>query len=244
MTKLNQIIAIASGKKSSCIAAITEINKKMQKVDLFSGLKRVYQPLDEEGEKIPSESKIVQQKVKTLLSDAGDLLVGMFDVIAMQEFANCNARADIKVGGTVIASQVPVTYLMFLEKQLDNVKTVVSNVPVLSADVNWTQSESDPTVYVSDTVMTTRTKKIPKAFVKTPATDKFPAQVDVFTEDVIVGNWSKIDISGAIPIRERDAILKRVDTLRDAVKVAREEANSVSADKVEIGRAIMSFILG
>lgn len=244
MTKLNQIIAIASGKKASCIAAVTEIYKTLQKVDLFNGIKRVYQPLDEEGEKLPPETKIIQQKVVNVLAEASNMFADMFDVIAIQEYANCKARADIKVGETVIAQNVPVTYLMFLEKQLDNIKSLISKVPVLSTDVNWTRSESDGTIYVADTIVTTRTKKLPKAFVKVPATDKFPAQVEVFNEDIIVGNWSKTDTSSAISIRERDAMLKKVDSLRDAVKIAREEANSVSVDKVEIGKAITSFIFG
>ena len=244
MTKLNQIIAIASGKKASCIAAVTEIYKTLQKVDLFNGIKRVYQPLDEEGEKLPPETKIIQQKVVNVLAEASNMFADMFDVIAIQEYANCKARADIKVGETVIAQNVPVTYLMFLEKQLDNIKSLISKVPVLSTDVNWTRSESDGTIYVADTIVTTRTKKLPKAFVKVPATDKFPAQVEVFNEDIIVGNWSKTDTSSAISIRERDAMLKKVDSLRDAVKIAREEANSVSVDKVEIGKAVTSFIFG
>lgn len=244
MTKLNQIIAIASGKKASCIAAVTEIYKTLQKVDLFNGIKRVYQSLDEEGEKLPPETKIIQQKVVNVLAEASNMFADMFDVIAIQEYANCKARADIKVGETVIAQNVPVTYLMFLEKQLDNIKSLISKVPVLSTDVNWTRSESDNTIYVADTIVTTRTKKLPKAFVKVPATDKFPAQAEIFNEDIIVGNWSKTDTSSAISIRERDAMLKKVDSLRDAVKIAREEANSVSVDKVEIGKAVTSFIFG
>ena len=244
MTKLNQIIAIASGKKAACAAAITEFYKLLQKPELFSGLKRVYQPLDDEGEKLPPETKIIQQKVSDILVEANAHLVEMLDIIAVQEFANCSAKTDIKVGDTVIAPSVPVTYLMFLEKQLDNIKALISRVPVLSSDVNWRRSETDPTVYIADTVVTTRTKKIPKAFIKAPATDKHPAQVEMFSEDVIVGNWNKTDMSGAISIRERDAMLKKVDALRDAVKVAREEANSISVDKVEIGKAVTSFIFG
>ena len=56
MPKLNQIIAIANGKKAAATAAITEIYKVLQKPDLFGGFTRVYQPNDDEGEKLPSES--------------------------------------------------------------------------------------------------------------------------------------------------------------------------------------------
>lgn len=242
MTKLNQIIAVSNGRKASCTAAVTELYKLLQKPELFSGLERKYQPLDDEGEKLPSETKIVQKKVGEVLSEAQDHLVELFDIIAIQEYANCEAKADIKVGEQVIARAVPVSYMLFLEKQLDNIKSIVSKVPVLSTDVKWSKSQSDPSVYITDVVTTTRTKKVPKAFVKAPATDKHPAQVDIFTEDVLVGNWNKVDISGAVSIKERDTMLKKVDSLRDAVKAAREEANSIEVKKIDIGRLITNYI--
>lgn len=242
MTKLNQIIAVSNGKKTSVTASVTELYKTLQKQELFSGLERKYQPLDDEGEKLPSETKIVQKKVGEVLGEVTEQLVELLDVIAIQEYANCEAKADIKVGDTTIAAQVPVSYMLFLEKQLDNMKSIVSKVPVLSTDVKWSRSGSDPSLYVTETVTTTRTKKVPRAFTKAPATDKHPAQVDVFNEDVIVGNWNKVDISGAISIKERDAMLKKVDALRDAVKTAREEANSIEVKKIDIGKSITNYI--
>lgn len=243
-TKLNQIIAVSSGKKTSCTAAVTELYKLLQKPELFSGLERKYQPLDDEGEKLPSETKIVQKKVGDVLGEVQEHLIELMDIIAIQEYANCDAKADIRVGETVIAQQVPVSYILFLEKQLDNIKSIISKVPVLSSDVRWNKSQSDPSLYVTDTVTTTRTKKIPKAFVKAPATDKHPAQVEMFTEDVVVGNWNKVDISGAVAIKDRDAMLKRVDALRDAIKAAREEANSTEVKKVDVGKSITNYIFG
>lgn len=244
MTKLNQIIAIANGKKTNCTAAVTAVYHTLQKPDLFNGFERKYQPLDDEGEKIPSENKIIQQTVSDNLRVAQDNLVDLMDTIAEQEFANCEAKADIVVEGSTLASQVPVSYMLFLEKQLDNIKSLVSKIPVLSSDVRWRKSDSDPNIHVADTVVTNRTKKVPKAFVKAPATDKHPAQVDVFTEDVVVGNWSKVDMSSAIPISRREDMLKRIDILRDAVKMAREEANSIEVKNVKVGKALTDFVFG
>ena len=244
MPKLNQIIAIANGKKAAATAAITEIYKVLQKPDLFGGFTRVYQPNDDEGEKLPSESKIVQQTVAANLRAAQDELIELFNVIATQEVANCEAKADITVNGQVLATQVPVSLMLFLEKQIDNIKALISKLPVLSTDTNWKVSESDPNIHVTDTVTTTRTKKVPRAFVKAVATDKHPAQVDVFTEDIIVGNWNKVEMSSAVRISTRDAMLKKVDSLREALKMAREEANSIEVKKIEIGKKITDFVFG
>jgi len=244
MAKLNQIIALTNGKKANTTTVVTKVYHTLQKADLFNGLERKYQALDEEGEKLPSESKIIQQTVVNNLKVAEDSLVDLMDIVATQEFGNCLAKADVVVDGTVLAKDVPVSYILFLEKKADEIKSLVSAIPVLSSDVRWTQSNSDPNVYVTDTVVTNRTKKVPKAFVKAPATDKHPAQVDVFTEDVIVGNWNKVDMSSAIPLSKRDDMLKKVELFREALKVAREEANSVNVDNINVGRNITNFIFG
>jgi hypothetical protein len=244
MTKLNQIIAVANGKKAASTAAIAEIYKVLQKPDLFGGFTRVYQPNDDEGEKLPSESKIVQQTVASNLLAAQEQLVELFDTIATQEVANCEAKANIVVNGQTLAENVPVSLMLFLEKQVDNMKALISKLPVLSTDTNWKVSESDPNIHVTETVVTTRTKKVPKAFMKAPATDKHPAQVDVFTEDIIVGNWNKVEMSSAVRISTRDAMLKKVDSLREAIKMAREEANSIEVKKIEVGKKITDFVFG
>lgn len=242
-TKLNQIIAVANGKKATGTAALTAVYHVLQKPDLFTGFERKYQSLDDDGEKLPSESKIIQQTVAGNLAAAQESLTDVMDIVATQEYGNCSAKADIVIDGVVLAEKVPVTYILFLEKQADNIKSLISKLPVLSSDTRWNKSGSDPNVYVTDVVQTNRTKKVPKAFVKAPATDKHPAQVEMFTEDVIVGNWNKVDMSSAIPISQRDEMLKRVEKFREALKVAREEANSIQVTNVTIGKGIMNYLL-
>lgn len=244
MPKLNQVIAIASGRKTDATKKVTEIYKGLQKGDLFNGFQRTYSPLDEEGETIPPEKKVVQKNTADELAHVAHTLADLFDVIATQEFGNCSAKADIVVNGTIVAPAVPVTYLLFLEKQMDNIHAVISAVPTLSPDIVWTKSATDRGLYIAETTVANRTKKVPKAFVKAPATDKHPAQVEMFTEDILVGRWSKVDMSTAIPAQEKEALLNKVTTLKEAIKMAREQANSMDINKVEVGKSITSFIFG
>lgn len=60
MSKLNQIIAVCSGKKASVEKAVTAVYQRIQKPELFSGLSRVYNATDEGGETLPSEVKFPQ----------------------------------------------------------------------------------------------------------------------------------------------------------------------------------------
>ena len=244
MTKLNQIIAIANTKKTKCATALSAVHAVLGRVDLFSGLDRKYQSLDEEGEKLPPETKIIQKTASEVITAAKSELVELLDTIATQEFANCDAKADIIVDGVVLAKQVPVSYMLFLEKQVDIVKGIVQKIPVLTQDVKWNRSVSDNNIFVTDPVTTNRTKKVPKSFVKSPATEHHPAQVEMFTEDIIVGTWSKTDISSAIPASERDAMLKKIEALREAVKMAREEANSIAVTDQKVGKSVLDFVFG
>lgn len=242
--KLNQIIALANGKKANCKAAITEIYKRVQKPDLFTGLQRKYSPLDEEGEKLPPETKIVQQTVKKNLDAAKENFIDLLNIIATQEYANCEAKADIVVGGQVLAKNVPVSYMLFLEKQVDDMKSLISALPVLSSDVKWNKSQVDADLYLTDVAVTNRTKKIQSPLVLYAATEKHPAQVQLISEDVFVGTWNKVDLSGAIPSIQRDEMLKKVEALREALKIAREEANCFEVKDVNIGESITSFVFG
>jgi hypothetical protein len=243
MPKLNQVISIATGKKTDTKKAVTAIYHGLQKTELFNGMTRTYSPIDEEGETLPSEKKIVQKNAVDEFAKALKLFSDLFDVIATQENANCSAKADIMVEGVALAKEVPVTYLLFLEKQLDDILTIINAMPTLSPDVNWIQSSTDRQ-YLSEPVVSIRTKKVPKSFLKAPATDKHPAQVEVFTEDVPVGRWTKVDQSTAIPSQERENLVNRVAKLREAVKMAREEANSMNTVDVRVGQAITQYILG
>jgi hypothetical protein len=89
-----------------------------------------------------------------------------------------------------------------------------------------------------------RTKKIPRNHVLYEATEQHPAQVQMFTEDVIVGTWDKVQFSGALPADRITGITTRLDKLRTAVKFAREEANTTDVVDVQYGAAILDYLFG
>ncbi|WP_242907154.1 DUF7873 family protein [Actinomadura terrae] len=241
MTKLNQIIAVEKGTKSRAQRELTDIHHRIQKTPLLSGISRTYQPLDDEGEQLPPESTRVQVKAEEALADAAKALTRLFDVTATKDWANCDARADVVVDGRTIVADVPVSYLLFLEKQLTDLHTFVDKLPVLDAAESWTFDESAD-VWRTEPVKTTRTKKIPRAHVLYEATTEHPAQVETYTEDVIVGTWTKTAFSGALPARRVNELRERVTKLQAAVKFAREEANGAEVTDRKIGDAVFGYL--
>ncbi|MDB5392250.1 MAG: hypothetical protein JWM11_7896 [Planctomycetaceae bacterium] len=241
MPKLNQIIAIQAGRKSQAKEVLTAAYHQLQKLDLLSGISRTYKPKDETGEAQPAESKLVQLKVGEVVDRVTREMTELFDVVATQDFANCQARADIKIDGRTLVAGVPVTNLLFLEKQLIDMQTFIEKLPVLDPGERWVFDAAQD-CYASESFQTTKTKKVPKSHIKYEATKEHPAQVEMYFEDVTVGTWTTVKFSGEIPANEKNQLLERVRGLSDAVKQAREEANGAEVEKKKTGEAILGYI--
>ena len=229
--------------KSKSFQDLTEAHHAVQKPTLLSGISRAYQPKDEEGEQLPPESTKVQIKTEEILRDTASTLTRLLDVTATKDWANCQAKADVTVDGQVLLRDVPVTYLLFLEKQLTDLHTFMKKLPVLDAAESWTFDESAD-CYRTDAVRTIRTRKVPRNHVKAEATEHHPAQVEVYYEDVPVGYWTTVKFSGALPASRVNELLGRVEKLQEAVKFAREEANGTVAADQHVGEAVFGYLFG
>jgi hypothetical protein len=241
MARLNQIIAVEKGVKSRSFSELTEAHHALQKSALLSGIARTYQPKDEEGEQLPPESTRVQVKADEVIRHTVGILTRLFDVTATKDWTNCEAKADVVVDGEALLRDVPVSYLLFLEKQLVDLHTFVKKLPVLDAADSWTYDASAD-CYATDPVQTVRTKKIPRNHVKAEATEKHPAQVDVYYEDVTVGYWRTVKFSGALPAKRINELLERVEKVQQAVKFAREEANNAEAVDRHVGEKVFGYL--
>jgi hypothetical protein len=241
MTKLNQILAIEKGVKTKTTREFTDIHRNVSKVNLLNGFTKNYKPKDEEGDTLPSESTNVQITAEASIKDATDVLTRLFDVTFTKEKTNTIAIADVKVGNRVLVKEAPVTYLLFLEKQLVDLRTFVAGIPTLDPSETWTY-DADAGFYRSEATSTVRTKKVPKTFVKYEATDKHPAQVEIFNEDQLVGYWTTTKFSGALPKDRVNTLLDRIDTLSEAVKFAREAANETEVIDGNAGSAVFDYL--
>lgn len=232
MPRLNQIVAVEKGEKAKATRRFTELHRLSQLLGPLSGIVRTYQPRQEDGDHLPDERTRVQYSVEELNDQVVETLGNLFNIVATKDFANRAARADLVVDGETLLLGVPVPYLLWLEKQLADLRTYVDKLPTLDPAEVWSH-DSATGVYRSAPVQTVKTRKVPKNHVRAEATDKHPAQVDVFTVDEPVGDWTTTKFSGAITEDRRLALLERVDKLANAVKFAREQANSMEVDEVD-----------
>lgn len=242
MTRLNQVIAIEKGVRNEANKRITDAHHQLQKAAPLSGISRTYRPKDEEGEQLPPESTRVQINAEEAVKRAVDAFASLFAITLEKDGTNLHALADIVVDGVVLLNNVPVPYLLFLEKQLNDLKTLVAKLPVLDPSETWHYDDAVG-AFASTPVETTRTKKIPRNHVKAAATDKHPAQVELYYEDVVVGYWKTIKFSGAVPQKRVTELLAKVDDVQKAVKFARESANSTEVVvRGEASRTLLNYI--
>lgn len=246
--RLNQMLAVVKGVKGRSESILTKMYHTLQRVESatnspLNGLSRKYEPLnaDDPGEERPDETTLVQFKVEDSIKEVTKALVTMFDAVATLEVGNTHTKVDLVVNGTVIMENVPSTYLLFLDKQLTDIYTFVSKLPTLPLNEDW-HWDADHEWFATNPVKTRATKKVMRNHVVAKATDKHPEQVQVYQEDTTVGFWLTRKFSGAIPNGRKKEVLDRIDALQQAVRKAREEANSIKVDQIKVGDKVFSYL--
>lgn len=243
MAKLNQIIAIVQGKKTRAIKLLTDAHRGWNK-DRISGINRTYAPVEEDGEVFPAEHRAVQLRVVDAIQTITKEIAGFYDTIATLDLSNTAAMADVVVDDAVIVADVPITTLLFLEKQMTDLRTFAGNIPTLPTDRIWSE-DAAKNCWVTEPEQTVKTHKKVEVLVKYEATKEHPAQTECIGVDRTIGHWETVHMSGAIPEKTKAQIVSRIEKFQDALKMAREKANSIEAVSAEnLGKKIMDNIFG
>lgn len=243
MPQLNQIIAIEKGVKSRTYSEISDLHKRSQKASPYQGFTKKFRKKDEDGEDYPPENKKVMLVASDILKTLAKTHTELFDVTATKDWANCEAKADVVVDGNTLIEDAPVTYLLFLEKQVTDIRTFIDKLPTLDENEDWT-ADPNSNLFKTGKQTTHKTKKVQRPVVLYDATEHHPAQTELITEDVIVGWWDTVKMSGAIPVPKKQELLEKVDRLLKAVKYAREKANSMEIDNRQVGGAVFGYLFG
>lgn len=242
------LLAIEPGIRQTAKRAETDAYHILQRTALLSGYSKTYTPKDDNADpwdRRPDEGVKVQIEAEAVLREVSADLAKWFNTMAIKESTNAVATADVTVDGQVLLANVPTTYLLFLERQLVDLLTFVSKLPILDAAENWGHTEG-VTAWASTPVITVSTKKIPRNHVLAEATDKHPAQVQVYHEDEIIGRWTAVKFSGAVPAKRVAELVERVKKLQVAVKDARDTANRTElvTELEDAGNKVIAYVLG
>lgn len=240
---LSQILGIEQGEKQRANKKLSELQKSLRLRHLMEGSSRSYEAVDAmDVEQMPSEYVLVQVRAEDVLGQVEETMVSLWDIVLTREAGNTEASGDIVVGETTIASAVPVTMLLFLEKQLADIRSILAELPVHDPSETWAWDASQR-LYRSPDRRNARTKKVPFAFVLAASTEKHPAQVQKEYEDRVVGWWDKVLFTGALPADRVKLLQDRAAALSKAVTFAREKANASEVTRQSIGQQVFAYLL-
>jgi len=246
MSKLHELLAVEGDLAGTYnkILAETKVNFTKHS-DRYFGQHQRIENLDENAPKESDTHKEMDDTVPSKLQYTAEHIIRYLDVVLEKETTNQAAKADLIVDGITIANNLPATFLLGLESKLKKIRDdVYATIPTLQPGVKW---EKDPSMG-DDVYKRTfsdekwRTKKVMKNHVKAEATDKHPAQVEIYTEDEKVAKIITDTWCGMLSPAEKSSILSRCDKLIQAVKKARQQANSVEVINRMVGKQIFDYI--
>jgi hypothetical protein len=249
MSKLHEVLAVETDLQGTAEKVRTEcVNTFTKKANLFGGGNRVLKMFSEDR-KNEEDGGRVDQPLNTTVDDKLNYIieaqVKYFDCLAQKESTNQVAKADLVLDGVVVAKDLPATLLLGLESRLKAVRGVFETIPTLDPNVNWELAdEQGKGVWKSaEPEVTRREEKVMKPVVLYPATDKHPAQVKESVENQTVGLYYTMKFSGMITPAKKSNYLERIDTLIQAVKQARQRANSTEVVNTPIGQQLFDYIM-
>jgi hypothetical protein len=242
--KISQVVALERDLKARFQELFGELTSASGQPALFQGHRKRYQPLDDQGERLPEERKPIQQRVDYNIERLSEHWAKLVNNAATRDAGNAEEKASVVLADDVFMDDAPPTFLLFLEKQLQSLYEWVKALPELDQGDTW---EKDDSTGLSRTheIQTHRTRKTPRVIVKYDATKEHPAQTELVHEDQIVGHFFTTRISGAISHMDKKGYIDRIVTLHEAVKLAREEVNAKNTEVVKgLGEKILKYVFG
>ena len=252
-TKLHQIVAIERGVEAESQRELGQVKKILAiggEQDPLTGTERVYETAVDGGEQFPPVSRRVQATVPDLLELTSKSLTRLFDVKYTREFANTYARADVVLDGETLLTDVPAGYLLFLETNIASlVKELVDKLPQLNPATTWDDDPALPQgVRKAAPRKTHRAERVRQVQVLSPNQvidgKPFSGNFQPYETEKIVGYWTEIKTSGQLPARDVQEMHRRGMKLLEAVRFAREQANTAEVEDKEAGGKVLGYLFG
>lgn len=194
-----------------------------------------------------NEYQEIVTTVPEKLEYIGKALTAMYDLHLQKESTNQIAKADLVVDGETIAEQLPATFLLGMENELKQLRSVLDTVPTLPPGTEWQKDDQRKSCYKTarpeenfKTAKTFRHIVLAEAIVKDGV--GIPAQIEKWTDTENVGKYQINRWCGMLTSAQKSEILERCDKLIVATKKARQRANDIDASKDQVGDKLLAYI--
>jgi len=247
MSKLHEILAVEKDKENVARKLTTESIRTLGKENLFSGSLRELKMFDDA---LSFNNTTEKQTLTTTVSENLEYLIDPvaehWDTVLQKDLTNQAALADIVIDGNTIATGLPATFLLGMEKKLNDFRILLESVHTLAPGIKWIPDNSNAKkdVFVSsDTEKTFKTVKDVEFKTAAPATKEHPAQVVQVSVTKNVGEFETTKWSGLLTPVDKAEKIARLDKLLAAVKKARQRANNVNIVKGAVGNTMLQYVI-
>lgn len=255
--KQHELLAFESDVNNKANLVFNETLKLFGTSDKFDEFTKTYQAYEDGDKDIPETSqKKMTTTVKSRIKYTAQALTKSINTLISKEKTNQVAKADIVVyddEGNVeatLATNVPVSALLQLEKRLTDIRRAYATIPTVSTEVHWTSGVNmdGEECYAQAEIKTvrTRTDVITESFNPNPTADiKFKLEPRDKKVTTPVGEYTTVNKTGRVTPKDKADILERFDKVLAAVKIARSKANAVDViEEKDVGREVFKFING
>lgn len=246
MGKLYELLPAEMDLKRSAVKLISEAKDTFTKrTNHFVGhIKRTMMFNDEETT-LADEVVDVTDTIDSKLAFVQEHISKYYDAYLNSQATNQKAVADIVLKGTVMATNIPATFLLGMEEKLKEIRLLYEKIPTLRPGVRWEiddQQKFSGVYRAASPEEKFTTKKTVQHKILYEATPQHPAQIEKWTDDIRVGKIVTQNFSAMLSPADKAARLARIDELLIAVKSARQRANDIEATKMNIGKTMFTFI--
>lgn len=245
MGKLHELLAVEQDRKKESDRLVAESIKTFKKDNLFSGSVKRTDMFDDEEVKISDEILKLETTVDENLDYSLKSLINYWDVVAQKDATNMISKADIIVDSVTIATEVPATFLLGMEKKLNELRNLFNAIPTLPPGINWEVDDTQEKVNVYKNINDIETLKTIKDIefrTVAPATKEHPAQVIQVNITKNIGRFSTTKWSGMVTPYQKAHWITNIEKLLSGVKKARQRANGVKTVDIKIGQSLVDFI--
>lgn len=243
---MHELLSVYDDQKGQATKTRTELAATFtNKPHLFRKKVQTFRPLAENAKDVVEIQADIQSSLSTEITWVGEFLARAMDSGYQIDLGNTHAKADLIVDGVALATNIPATFLLQLEKHLVNVRDLAITMPTLDPAQGFTlDSSAGKGIWKAREVIKNRTQKQKKVLQLSPSTDKHPAQVQAYEEDVVIGNILEQEWSALTTPAIKSQVIANCDKLIQATKQARSRANSVelTVEKQNIGKSLLDFI--
>ncbi len=246
---LHEQLAVEGQVESQATKCRTQLTATFgSKRHLFEEKRKAFTPTVEGLMSENTVESTLQSSIKEELDWIAPFLTKALDASLQVAEANTRAVADVVLEtGETLATNVPATALLELEKRVTEVKTLVEAIPTLDPAKGFqpdaTHAKAAFGVFRARDIRKPRTQKTKEVLELAPATDKHPRQVQVLDVDKPIGYTDEQEWSGLITPSVKADLLNRVEILFRAVKAARSRANDVAVDRSrQYGAALIGYV--